>query len=137
MMTWHDERGMMTWHDDVAGMHTLLKEDISDYFPSFKTSKYMDLYARARSTELQTVVEDDFHQFRVLGVGGFGAVHAAVKKDTGALLAIKRMDKKLIKHKNRYKSCFTEITALRAMSSDFVCGLHYSYQVPTTTRLEP
>lgn len=36
-------------------------------------------------------------RFRVLGVGGFGAVHAAVKKDTGALLAIKRMDKKLIK----------------------------------------
>ena len=55
------------------------------------------------------VTEDDFHQFRVLGVGGFGSVYAAVKKDTGALLATKRMDKKLIKHKNRYKSCFTEV----------------------------
>ena len=55
------------------------------------------------------MTEDDFHQFRVLGVGGFGSVYAAVKKDTGALLATKRMDKKLIKHKNRYKSCFTEV----------------------------
>jgi hypothetical protein len=43
------------------------------------------------------------------------------------LVAIKRCDKKLIKHKNRYKSCFTEINALRSMSSPFVCGLHYSY----------
>ena len=64
--------------------------------------------------ELQTVVEDDFHQFRVLGVGGFGSVYAAVKKDTGALLAIKRMDKKLIKHKNRYKSCDIETKSLKS-----------------------
>ena len=39
--------------------------------------------------ETQHVTEEDFHKFRVLGVGGFGAVHAAVKKDTGILLAIK------------------------------------------------
>ena len=44
------------------------------------------------------------------------------------LVAIKRMDKKLIKHKNRYKSCFTEFDALKALSSPFVCGLHYTYQ---------
>ena len=38
------------------------------------------------------------------------------------------MDKKLVKHKNRYKSCFTEFDALKALSSPFVCGLHYTYQ---------
>jgi len=111
--------------DEING---ILKDDLDEYFPSFRTSKYADSYARARAMELEKCSEEDFHQFRVLGVGGFGAVHAALKKDTGALLAIKRMDKKLIKHKNRYKSCFTEINALRAMSSPFVCGLHYSYQ---------
>ena len=47
--------------------------------------------------------------FRVLGVGGFGSVNAALKKDTGHLFAVKRMDKKLIKHKNRYRSCTTEV----------------------------
>ena len=78
--------------------------------------------------EKHTVDQDDFHQFRVLGVGGFGAVHAAVKRDTGCLVAIKRMDKKLIKHKNRYKSCFTEAECLQQMSSAFVCGLHYTFQ---------
>ena len=50
---------------------------------AFKTSKWMEQYARARLMEQHTVTEDEFHQFRVLGVGGFGAVHAAVKKDTG------------------------------------------------------
>ena len=89
------------------------------------------LHARTRRRGLslaQHVVEEDFHQFRVLGVGGFGSVYAALKKDSGILLAIKRMDKKLIKHKNRYKSCFTEFDALKAMSSPFVCGLHYTFQ---------
>jgi hypothetical protein len=43
----------------------------------------MDKYVQARGMEEQHVCDDDFHQFRVLGVGGFGAVHAAVKKDTG------------------------------------------------------
>ena len=115
--------------DDAAA---LLKEDLDEYFPSFKKSKcvtdahvatrhsppppfaaaltytlhrpsplpsqslhgltaaartrYFDLYARSRSMEAETCHEDDFHMFRVLGVGGFGAVHAAVKKDTGARL---------------------------------------------------
>ena len=114
--------------DLIDDAYALLKDDLDEYWGAFKRSKYIDLYARARVMELDTVHEDDFHSFRVLGVGGFGAVHAAVKKDTGALLAIKRMDKKLIKHKNRYKSCFTEVTALKAMASGFVCGLHYTYQ---------
>ena len=114
--------------DLLADMSALLKDDLDEYFSTFKKSKYYDLYARSRAMEIETVHEEDFHQFRVLGVGGFGAVHAAVKKDTGALLAIKRMDKKLIKHKNRYKSCFTEFSALRALTSSFVCGLHYTYQ---------
>ena len=37
------------------------------------------------------------------------SVNAALKRDTGALFAVKRMDKKLIKHKNRYKSCAIEV----------------------------
>mmetsp|Transcript_26241 Transcript_26241/g.66648 ORF Transcript_26241/g.66648 Transcript_26241/m.66648 type:complete len:647 (+) Transcript_26241:129-2069(+) len=120
--------GRGTPPDLVDEMFNMLKDDLDVYWPEFKKSKWMEQYARARQMEKLTVSEDDFHQFRVLGVGGFGAVHAAVKRDTGILLAIKRMDKKLIKHKNRYKSCYTEQSCLQALTSDFVCGLHYSYQ---------
>ena len=38
------------------------------------------------------------------------------------------MDKKLIKHKNRYKSCAIEVEALKALKSSFIAGLHYTYQ---------
>ena len=124
--TRHLERA--TSSDLLDGLFGLASDDLCAYWHAFQRSKYLDMYARARAMETQLVTEDDFHLFRVLGVGGFGSVCAAVKKDTGALLAIKRMDKKLIKHKNRYKSCLTEVTALKAMTSMFVCGLHYTYQ---------
>ena len=78
-----------------------------------------------------TVGADDFHEFRVLGVGGFGSVCAALKKDTGAIYAVKKVDKKLIKAKNRYKSCHVEVESLKAIHSRFICGLHYCYQTPT------
>lgn len=78
-----------------------------------------------------TVGADDFHEFRILGVGGFGSVCAALKKDTGAIYAVKKMDKKLIKAKNRYKSCHVEVESLKAIHSRFICGLHYCYQTPT------
>ena len=78
-----------------------------------------------------TVGADDFHEFRVLGVGGFGSVCAALKKDTGVIYAVKKMDKKLIKAKNRYKSCHVEVESLKAIHSRFICGLHYCYQTPT------
>jgi hypothetical protein len=121
--------GRGTPPDLINDMNDLLKDGLDDYFGAFKASKHFETYARARAMETHHVTEEDFHQFRVLGVGGFGSVNAAVKKDTGLMLAIKRMDKKLIKHKNRYRSCNTEIDALRAMSSRFICGLHFSYQV--------
>jgi len=60
--------------------YALLKEDLGDYWSGFKRSKYLDLYARHKSLENETVHEDDFHQFRVLGVGGFGSVNASIKK---------------------------------------------------------
>ena len=111
--------------DDLVN---ILKDDLDSYWSAFKRSKYLEQYAKARQMEEGTTVQDDYHQFRVLGVGGFGAVHAAVKRDTGLLCAIKRMDKKLIKHKNRYKSCYTEIECLKEMASPYVCGMHYSFQ---------
>jgi len=101
--------------------------EVDKFVGCFKNSPQFTLWCQARMLEQHHVEEDDFHQFRVLGVGGFGSVNAALKKDTGALFAIKRMDKKLIKHKNRYKSCAIEVDALKHLKSRFICGLHYTY----------
>ena len=106
----------------------MLLEDLHIYWPAFKRSKWMDYFGRSRQMETLHVTQEDFHQFRILGVGGFGAVHAAMKRDTGMLCAIKRMDKKLVKHNTRYRSCFTEKDCLQQTSSAFVCGVHYAFQ---------
>ena len=48
---------------------------------------------------------------------------------------MQRMDKKLIKHKNRYKSCAIEVEALKGLKSDFIAGLHYTYQTKDDVNL--
>ena len=49
-------------------------------------------------------------------------------QDTGRVFAVKKIDKRLIKHKNRYRSCNTEVACLKAVESPFICCLHYTYQ---------
>ena len=50
----------------------MLLEDLHIYWPAFKQSKWMDYFGRARQMETLHVAQEDFHQFRILGVGGFG-----------------------------------------------------------------
>ena len=136
--------------DLVQDMHSQLQDELEVFWRAFKRSQWIDLYARHKSLENEHVHDEDFHQFRVLGVGGFGSVNAAIKKvhwrrahcflalvnaeafaksnlvwlsasnvisqDTGLLVAIKRMDKKLIKHKNRYKVWLRSRTVLTSAS---------------------
>lgn len=166
--------------DLVSDMRDLLKDDLDLYWGPFKRSKYLDLYARHMALENEHVHEEDFHQFRVLGVGGFGSVNAAIKKvtqpartglpprslaqagvarractfacvqDTGLLLAIKRMDKKLIKHKNRYKVRLAAydwphapifLPALRSRTRcpqhDFSCSMFFTLSSRATLRFWP
>ena len=102
--------------------------DVHEFYDSLKRSALWREYLGSRQLQAQPVSDEDFQMFRILGVGGFGSVCAAIKRDTGQMFAIKRMDKKLIKHKNRYRSCNAECACLKAITSPFVCGLHYAYQ---------
>ncbi|KAL1528188.1 hypothetical protein AB1Y20_009547 [Prymnesium parvum] len=102
--------------------------DLPQFFETFKASPLWKQYLCCKHLESTLVSDEDFHLFRVVGVGGFGSVNIGMKKDTGRMYAVKRMNKKLIKHKNRYRSCHAEVACLKAMSSQFICGLHYTYQ---------
>lgn len=93
---------------------------------SSQFSSYVQIVAMTQQST--TVSEDDFFSFRVLGVGGFGSVKAAIKQDTGQVYAIKAMNKRLVKHKNRFKSCYTEVHVLKNVHSPFVCRLHSTFQ---------
>jgi len=73
--------------DDVArDVMTDLKLDV---FPRFQKSDFYRKYIRTKWIETQKVLVKDFTTFRVLGRGGFGAVHACRKKNSGQIYAMK------------------------------------------------
>ena len=73
--------------DEVArDVMTDLKLDV---FPRFQKSDFYRKYIRTKWIETQKVTVKDFTTFRVLGRGGFGAVHACRKKNSGQIYAMK------------------------------------------------
>ena len=60
-----------------------------DAFPRFKQGEFYRRYIRTKAIETQKVQVKDFTTFRVLGRGGFGAVHACRKKNSGQIYAMK------------------------------------------------
>ena len=60
-----------------------------DAFPRFKQGDFYRRYIRTKAIETQKVQVKDFTTFRVLGRGGFGAVHACRKKNSGQIYAMK------------------------------------------------
>ena len=73
--------------DDVA--RDVLTDLRLDAFPRFKQSEFYKRYIRTKWIETHRVTVKDFTTFRVLGRGGFGAVHACRKKNSGQIYAMK------------------------------------------------
>lgn len=68
----------------------------------FKDSMYFLRYIQFKWLESQPVTEDWFMDFRVLGKGGFGEVHACQMKATGKMYANKKLNKKRLKKRKGY-----------------------------------
>lgn len=68
----------------------------------FKDSMYFLRYLQFKWLESQPVTEDWFMDFRVLGKGGFGEVHACQMKATGKMYADKKLNKKRLKKRKGY-----------------------------------
>lgn len=98
-----------------------------DVFPRFKTSKFFKKYIRCQWIHTQPVSIKDFSTFRVLGRGGFGAVHACRKKDNGTIYAMKCINKKLVKQKAALENVLEERNVLTMMKSNFVTNLKYAF----------
>jgi serine/threonine protein kinase len=65
----------------------------------------------------------DFSTFRILGRGGFGAVYACRKRDSGTIYAMKCISKKLVKVKSALDNVLEERNVLTKMKSPFVTNL--------------
>ena len=97
-------------------------------FDSFATSQFWVRYMQWKQLELNMIVNDrDFDVHRILGRGGFGEVFGCRKFDTGALFAMKKLDKKRLKFKEQESTAVHERNVLSEMHSKFVTKLKYSF----------
>lgn len=99
-----------------------------DVFPRFCKSDFYRRYIRCKYIETVKVSIRDFTTFRVLGRGGFGAVHACRKNNSGAMYAMKCVNKKLVKVKAALDNVLEERNVLMMMQSTFVTNLKYALQ---------
>ncbi|KAI6656897.1 G protein-coupled receptor kinase 4 [Oopsacas minuta] len=101
---------------------------IGEPFQLFKKSKYFLRFLQWKHLERQSVSEDKFRIFRVLGKGGFGEVFAAQSKISGKMYAIKKLEKKRVKKKKAEDLALTERKILELVDSRFVVNLAYAYE---------
>lgn len=106
-----------------------------DVFPRFKQSEFYKRYVRTKFIETVKVTVKDFTTFRVLGRGGFGAVHACRKINSGTLYAMKCINKRLVKVKSALDNVLEERNVLTMMKSTFVTNLKYALQDEDTLYL--
>ncbi|XP_029924711.1 rhodopsin kinase GRK1b [Myripristis murdjan] len=106
----------------------LLKHLESKAVNDFKNSMYFLRYVQFKWLESQPVDEDWFMDFRVLGKGGFGEVHACQAKATGKMYANKKLDKKRLKKRKGYDGAIVEKRILAKVHSRFIVSLAYAFQ---------
>ncbi|CAL8267783.1 unnamed protein product [Merluccius merluccius] len=106
----------------------LLKHLEAKALEGFRNSMFFLRYVQFKWLESQSVNEDWFMDFRVLGKGGFGEVHACQAKATGKMYANKKLDKKRLKKRKGYQGAIVEKRILAKVHSRFIVSLAYAFQ---------
>lgn len=81
----------------------LLKHLEAEAFGKFKDSLHFYRFLQFKWLEAQSVSDEWFMDFRVLGKGGFGEVCACQMRATGKMYANKRLNKKRLKKRQGYE----------------------------------
>eukprot|EP00051_Salpingoeca_urceolata_P013100 m.163707 g.163707 ORF g.163707 m.163707 type:complete len:727 (+) comp17696_c6_seq1:553-2733(+) len=96
---------------------------------AFRASAHWTRYCQWKHLEANMQVsERDFDVHRILGRGGFGEVYGCRKHDTGAMFAMKKLEKKRLKLKHQESTAVHERNVLSQMNSKFVTNLKYAFQ---------
>ncbi|XP_041947788.1 rhodopsin kinase GRK1b [Alosa sapidissima] len=106
----------------------LLKHLEAKAHAGFKDSMYFLRFIQFKWLEGQSVAEDWFNDFRVLGKGGFGEVCACQMKATGKMYANKKLNKKRLKKRKGYEGAIVEKRILAKVHSRFIVTLAYAFQ---------
>ena len=108
----------------------------TDPWSDFKSSRFWGRYLQWKQLEWNMKISaSDFDVHRILGRGGFGEVFGCRKFDTGALFAMKKLDKKRLKLKHQEATAVHERNVLAEMSSKFVSNLKYAFHDKDTLYL--
>uniref|UniRef100_W5N910 G protein-coupled receptor kinase n=1 Tax=Lepisosteus oculatus TaxID=7918 RepID=W5N910_LEPOC len=109
----------------------LLRHLESRALEGFRGSLYFLRFVQFKWLEAQAVTEEWFMDFRVLGKGGFGEVHACQMKATGKMYANKKLNKKRLKKRKGYEGAIVEKRILAKVHSRFIVTLAYAFQTKT------
>lgn len=80
---------------------------------------------RKRRTKIRV---NNFHIICQIGQGGYGEVFLARKRDTGEVLALKRMKKRTLHKMDEVKHVLIERDILTATSTPWLVKLLYAFQ---------
>ena len=97
------------------------------HFNDFLESDDFFKFLQYKILSEQKLGELDFAVFRKLGRGGFGAVYACKRMNTGHLYAMKVMDKRRLKEKHAFKVLKNERLLLEKIDSPFLVCMSYAY----------
>jgi len=116
--------------EDLAELEKQLREAVRQHWEPFQRSPLFDRYMRLKWYAEQQVSLKNFTIFRDLGRGAFGVVSGARFNTTGAMLAIKQMNKKLVKGKKALRLVQAEKSILEMLGNKpslFTIWLQYSW----------
>ncbi|XP_020665279.1 rhodopsin kinase GRK1 isoform X1 [Pogona vitticeps] len=109
----------------------LLKHLEEKALGKYKESLHFYRFLQFKWLESQSVTDEWFMDFRVLGKGGFGEVCACQMKATGKMYANKRLNKKRLKKRKGYEGAIVEKRILAKVHSRFIVTLAYAFQTKT------
>uniref|UniRef100_A0A8D0LC85 G protein-coupled receptor kinase n=1 Tax=Sphenodon punctatus TaxID=8508 RepID=A0A8D0LC85_SPHPU len=132
-----EEKAIMRVKEDAKhGRGDLFKEteqQMLKYLEENALAKYKDSlhfyrFLQFKWLEAQSVTDEWFLDFRVLGKGGFGEVSACQMKATGMMYANKKLNKKRLKKRQGYEGTIMEKRILAKVHSRFIVTLAYAFQ---------
>lgn len=129
-----DQRASQTYRG--AMKHICAKEQqvmallTRHYGPPFIQLRDYKRWVGLQWSKTQPPRESDFTQMRALGRGGFGNVCACLHNCTGAMYAMKTMDRKRVKMRKAMDLCWNERNIMGGLDSPFLVGIKYAYYTP-------
>ncbi|XP_048374140.1 rhodopsin kinase GRK1 [Sphaerodactylus townsendi] len=132
-----EEKAIMRVKEDAKHGHGDLFKESEQHLLKFLEEKAFGKYKESlcflrflqfKWLEAESVTDEWFLDFRVLGKGGFGEVCACQMRATGKMYANKRLNKKRLKKRQGYEGAIIEQRILAKVHSRFIVTLAYAFQ---------